>query len=525
MKERKTKSRLQTVFALLFLASCAGDSELDTDPPPVDDAGDAAFVHQAIVALLGRNPKGSAEVQALTELHRQRGGEDNQLQAREAVIDAIVEHNDEAFATYWGLVLVDGMWPDRMPANYQIGITEACLTDESLSFNDQKQLARDVVAESPTEDSRFPSPTMWDLAEGAVGEDDLRAFGLGWMAVLSAQQREDDPKVAPGQQADRLHNGVLNRNPECITCHRSTYSTTNASSGFDRFFPHRNYMAAIVSEDFANVNASTVILDVERPMFGDLPTNVTLATEKTVDLFTPVKPEDSMWGLEKTCGDGYASIVNNLKTGMSNDSNEDGVPDDILGYPFQTAGNLGFATPIQTGNENLAGQYYVKLDSGGCHNAFGDGPSHEIVVKEQDRSTLAANIERMIQTQALLEDEPYIGETGDGYSYTLTFADDDEWVVSNLESNLVCGDINGDGNIDVSDKLEFNSYLLPDADPPAHDDVRFWAADVNGDGTLDPSDQGQINSYILNPAEDALSCNRIFEAIISSNASFILKIL
>ena len=76
-----------------------------------------------------------------------------------------------------------------------------------------------------------------------------------------------------------------------------------------------------------------------------------------------------------------------------------------------------------------------------------------------------------------------------------------------------CGDVNGDGIVDMDDvTLLFNHVNDPDTYPLADE----WAGDVNGDGVIDTSDVGLLHSHITYPEEYPLRCqdNGILSKII-----------
>lgn len=70
---------------------------------PANDAGDEAFVAQVIPALLGRRPRGSEEVRALSAIATSAG--------RAAVVDLLLEQPQ--FIDYWAQVLADDLQVQR----------------------------------------------------------------------------------------------------------------------------------------------------------------------------------------------------------------------------------------------------------------------------------------------------------------------------------------------------------------------------------------------------------------------------
>ena len=62
-----------------------------------------------------------------------------------------------------------------------------------------------------------------------------------------------------------------------------------------------------------------------------------------------------------------------------------------------------------------------------------------------------------------------------------------------LEDEVMAGDANGDGTVDVVDAMAIVNYIL---DKPA-DNFNEQAADVNGDGTVDVADVVAVMNIIL----------------------------
>lgn len=84
------------LIATLALSSCWWTA-------PSNDAGDEAFVTQAVEAILGRKPRGAAEIRALADLAATSG--------REAVVDALFAEPD--YVAYWSQVLADDLQVQR----------------------------------------------------------------------------------------------------------------------------------------------------------------------------------------------------------------------------------------------------------------------------------------------------------------------------------------------------------------------------------------------------------------------------
>ncbi|MCB9763284.1 MAG: c-type cytochrome [Alphaproteobacteria bacterium] len=109
-----------------------------------DDAGDEAFVLQAIPTLLGRQPIGAAEVEILTTLAVTEG--------REAVADVLMAQPE--FVTYWTQVLATDLLVDRFHAtDWQ----QPCYGDPLLSDSLADELVDHIANDDPLTPLCFPS--------------------------------------------------------------------------------------------------------------------------------------------------------------------------------------------------------------------------------------------------------------------------------------------------------------------------------------------------------------------------------
>src|SRR5262249_54027693 len=73
-------------------------------PPGPPDAGDVAFVRQAVPKLLGRKPRGAEEMKVLADLAETAG--------REAVLRALMEEPE--FVEHWTGVILDDLRVQRL---------------------------------------------------------------------------------------------------------------------------------------------------------------------------------------------------------------------------------------------------------------------------------------------------------------------------------------------------------------------------------------------------------------------------
>jgi hypothetical protein len=105
---------------------------------PAHDDGDEAFVAQAIEAILGRKPRGSAEVRALADLVPTYG--------REGVVEVLFEQPE--YVAYWSGVLADDLQVQRAGAmQVHADCTAPALLPESMSGS----LASHLATAKPSE--------------------------------------------------------------------------------------------------------------------------------------------------------------------------------------------------------------------------------------------------------------------------------------------------------------------------------------------------------------------------------------
>ena len=88
--------RHSTLLLALALTACNWKA-------PADDAGEEAWVMQAIPTVLGRQPTSMAEVEVLASIARQ--------ESRHAVLDILF--SDEAYIQYWTQVLLEDLQLDQ----------------------------------------------------------------------------------------------------------------------------------------------------------------------------------------------------------------------------------------------------------------------------------------------------------------------------------------------------------------------------------------------------------------------------
>ncbi|MCB9690889.1 MAG: hypothetical protein H6736_03655 [Alphaproteobacteria bacterium] len=221
---------------LLALLGCKGPATPSDTPPPEPtplpatcDAGDEAWVQRAIPLMWGRRALGAGEVYAWSGLVAQHG--------REAVLHAMTKSPE--YVDWWGLWLTDTLavartgdkafsqcFQNRLVATYDGSLTQH-VRGAAEPWN------------SPWDQGSF---TMADLLRDAIVADDLavpfQAHLYARMARpvtganVSLEELEYNRRVNFGEG---FYETWLNRNLDCVVCHNSSFSTTDAPDArFDR---------------------------------------------------------------------------------------------------------------------------------------------------------------------------------------------------------------------------------------------------------------------------------------------------
>lgn len=196
---------MRSLILVLALVACA----------PADDAGDVAFVQQAIPTVLGRKARGGAEINALVDRLTAAPVSGD----RDYVIDALVARPE--YVDYWTLVIADALRVQRggsfLPQN------EDCWGPPLLSDADEALLAAHIQTQGPGT-SFGASWNMTDAVRGAIMADDLSVAWLGYLPVVAGSVASESDEDNAEKQFDAVY---LNRNPDCLPCHNSSFSTVD----------------------------------------------------------------------------------------------------------------------------------------------------------------------------------------------------------------------------------------------------------------------------------------------------------
>ena len=217
----------RAIFMAILGLMTGGSAWAMVPSPPLDDNGNASFVHQVVPKLLGRKAKGTEEVNLLADLA--------DLHGREALVRMLIEQ--EAFVSHWKATLTDHLQTQREHSRAQ---SPACFEDASAANEigfwesgggetDEGHLAA-FVRDNPIQAGYPQAFNMVDLIQSSIHLDNLmpvyraNLYPLGnkrgsYGGMLTAAEIAEGVGIA----FDEVY---LNRNMECMSCHRGTYSTT-----------------------------------------------------------------------------------------------------------------------------------------------------------------------------------------------------------------------------------------------------------------------------------------------------------
>jgi hypothetical protein len=220
-----------------------------TEPPPLPLActgDDTAFVHRALLAVLGRRAKGSAEVRVYRDLlqtiEAARPGE-----GHAAVIDALT--HDVAYLPHWTEVYRDALLVQRSgqlanPNCYALP-----------SPGDAATIAAFVRDHGAAEEGEAPGPfTMADVLRGSLLLDDVTPIYLANLFPMLAKSFTGANAAALSlelaRRADfggRFDAAYLHRDGVCLRCHNSESSVTYRDDpAQNRHFPLPGYLERAV---------------------------------------------------------------------------------------------------------------------------------------------------------------------------------------------------------------------------------------------------------------------------------------
>jgi len=200
---------------LLLLVGCPASVD---EPPP--DAGDEAFVRRALPLMWGRGPEGIGEVQVLVDLVG--------ASSRADVVRAMARSPE--YGDRWAPTLRDfaGVRRQGFLTNWW------CHRDQTAAA-DGPELAAFLRDRDPAVEVWPGDPwSMADLARSTLLLDDLTPWYRGLLLTQFSPRRNQAQTVAEGLSyravdAERLLRRQLNRSFDCLPCHNSSFSVTDAA--------------------------------------------------------------------------------------------------------------------------------------------------------------------------------------------------------------------------------------------------------------------------------------------------------
>lgn len=223
------------------------------EPPPSDildpaalaacDAGDRAFVHRAMLSLLGRRPLGQAEVEAyvgaMAQLKSPQEAAAPPDIARRLVARAMM--TDDSFRVRWSDFLKDSLRVARTGAKSQ----EPCYGDHESVPTDGGALARFVRDSEPVASNEsFRGFTMRELLASALELDDLSVVYRAHLFAMMNKPLTGNSLELELELARRNDFGAAfeasytQRDISCLPCHNSEFSVTaHPDPATNRFWP------------------------------------------------------------------------------------------------------------------------------------------------------------------------------------------------------------------------------------------------------------------------------------------------
>lgn len=223
-------NRLFVTAALTSLAGCSFFSSVQPD-----DAGHQGWLREAMPLMLGRQLESTAELLALQQLATTEG--------RDAVFYAATQ--DESYVAYWTEVLIDVLHVEREGT---LAANPACYRDADLDPSFYEALLDHLATNDPRSAKHAaqwcglatcPDFTMRDVIRASVTVDRLDVLMSTVLIPMTAHAK------ASGTRSLTLSNKfmatMLGRDTSCLSCHTSTYSTTDdlnaGENAWDRFYP------------------------------------------------------------------------------------------------------------------------------------------------------------------------------------------------------------------------------------------------------------------------------------------------
>lgn len=277
-------------------ATVADDAAATHVPGPCDvvDAGDEAWVKQALFAVVGRRAFGMREVDVLVAAVERSG--------RAAVVESMMSRPE--FLRRWSDWLLDYLRVNRIEDKSH----DACFGAPLLA-DDTGDLARFLVTAAADEQAWGEAFNMADVLRSSLVADDLsplfRAHLFAMMAkpsIFCANTPEEAMEASRREEfGDRFFSVYTHRTMSCLQCHNSDWAVNDsADAAADKHWPLPGSMEAALWGE--STGTSTVAAYAPFRFRGVVSAGVLVDAEE-MDLW----PEDAHsviepWGMDPSCG-------------------------------------------------------------------------------------------------------------------------------------------------------------------------------------------------------------------------------
>lgn len=214
---------------------------------PADDAGDHAYVRQAIPALLGRKVRGHDELKFFVDLIRQT----NREQWVRMMLDRDSPYRNE-YVEHWSEVFVARLRVHRETERSMLG-GAGCFVPRRAGAPDGG-LATCIARSAPGTSCAGASPfSMGDVLRSAIAADRLEPLYRAYLFPLVAHPSNGadatplNRRVSIGETFNHVY---LSRNLGCLDCHTTWASVSGPDTFWNRHHPiAASFEAAIYGND------------------------------------------------------------------------------------------------------------------------------------------------------------------------------------------------------------------------------------------------------------------------------------